>query len=73
VTAADDWGEFSPPDVVREPSDRWPTFDLTYAVETGEGGRKQCTVFPQTASDADVVTRWITADEEDYVSFEEIR
>ena len=73
MSLSDDWEEFSPPETIREPHDDWPTFELDFAVELADDGREKCTVFPRNATDTDILTTWITADEEAFFELEEVR
>ena len=73
MTVSDDWGEFTPPDEVREPSDCWPSFDLDFIVEEDDRDCEQCTIFPGTASEDEIVTNWITAEEGSFVNLSEIQ
>ncbi|MFB6129515.1 MAG: hypothetical protein ABEJ28_01685 [Salinigranum sp.] len=73
MTVPDDWTEFTPPDVLQEAHDQWPTFDLEFAVEADDSGREQCTVFPRETPDEDVLTTWIAAEEGSYMNLWEVR
>lgn len=43
---------------------------LTSRVTTTDDGRTQCTIHPESATDEEVTTRWITADEGSYIELE---
>lgn len=73
MTVSDDWSEFSPPEEIREPHECWPSFDLDFTVETDDAGREQCTIYPESASEEEIVTTWMTAGENAFVNVSEIR
>lgn len=43
---------------------------LIAQVSTTEDGRDQCTIHPESATDQEVTTRWITAEEDSFVELE---
>lgn len=52
---------------------RWPVFEVEYVIEPSEHGYDQCTLYPRSATDDDMMGTWVTADEGSYVSLAEIR
>lgn len=46
---------------------------LAAAIESTENGREECTLYPTTASDAELVTQWITARDGAFVQLTESR
>lgn len=45
---------------------------LVARVTTSDDGRDQCTIHPESATDREVTTRWITADEGSFVEPERV-
>lgn len=43
---------------------------LTASVTTTDDGRTQCTIHPESATDEEVTTSWITAEEDAFVELE---
>lgn len=46
---------------------------LAAAIESPENGREECTLYPTTASDAELPTQWITACDGAFVQLTESR
>lgn len=49
------------------------TADLTAVVVERDSDCDECTIYPRDVSDDDLVTRWISAEEDSYVSLDEMR
>lgn len=47
--------------------------NVVAAVETRENGPDECTLFPCDAEDVDLMTTWITAQEDSFVDLESMR
>lgn len=45
---------------------------LTAQVTTTDDGRTRCTIHPESATDEEVTTRWISADEGSFVELEAV-
>lgn len=45
---------------------------LIAQVTTTDDGRTQCTIHPESATDREVTTRWITADEDAFIELETV-
>jgi hypothetical protein len=63
----------------RDPSDRegslfaWPRFDLDYTVEPCDDAADSYTFYPEGASDEEIITQWISAEEETIVDITAVR
>lgn len=55
--------------IVPEPTN---TFGFAHAIVESEHG-PECTIYPEPCDPDEIVTRWVTADEESYVSLPDVR
>ena len=49
-----------------------PHDDFEYAIVDGENG-DECTIYPRTCRDDEIVTQWVTAAEHSFVTLAEMR
>lgn len=52
---------------------RWPVFDIEFVIESTDLGKDQCTLYPRGAEEEEMMTEWVTADENAYVSLSDVR
>lgn len=51
----------------------WPRFELDYTVEPYDDAPDLYTFYPSDASDEEIITQWISADEESLVDVTAVR
>ncbi|WP_129114412.1 DUF7511 domain-containing protein [Halegenticoccus tardaugens] len=73
MSAPDNTSEVEATGAYRDALDRWPVFDVEFVLESDDHGRDQCTLYPREASEEEILTSWISADEGSFVSLVDVR